>query len=675
MYSYCSLPSRQASPQFCLSCRGRYDPYKIDSFCLGWMVYYLLTKHQLFQRAVPSDDNWRLLASKEASDLLELLGKKNGAVLSVDSLDFIVQLLEEDPHRRLSVQQALEHPFMTAKTMTPVHADRLFPGDTLAQQQHQLRQQHHHQVLLQQQHRLQQQFQQQRLRLQRAHAEEHFTLQPKEHSETAGRTSTEKQQILVSSPESLTVRPSVVKQQQHQRVILSPQAQVNGVGKSRQSSSARGGETHLLMSVPKKSSRHASPRSLARGAGLSSRASSRQGSLAHVRESREMTLRSGQSSHGKADAEGADSRVAAQSATGMAAARPSPDHGKSTQSARVSSPKSGGPLGGRSRRLSRRETSVSSKHDEDVSALRGPSSRSTDVGSTSGETWGCSSDTDYCVRGAASSKCESGTSPSRRKTPKAEASASTISRGSPTCKRAGGTSSRHSSPQKSRGLATGQTFLGSRGSLTIAADHVPTSLPGPGSRKQEGFTGCKRPGMTEQGVADHTSPCRAVQVIPAVSSPQSARNDTALSRDADRKGHLEHTAARPSVAAMVERFQRISSGSMVLSCNVPLSSSGKGLRSPSPPSASVNSSSTAASSRRGALQQSLSASKRYEEQTRSDTAVRRASREREPLSAASPRTLRGSSSMGSSRVSLPPTPPAGRQKTKRLTFDSVESKS
>ncbi|PHJ25474.1 pik3r4 kinase-related protein [Cystoisospora suis] len=638
----------------------RYDPYKVDSFCLGWMVYYLLTKHQLFQRALPSDDNWRLLASKEASDLLELLGKKNGAVLSVDSLDFIVQLLEEDPHRRLSVQQALEHPFMTSKTVTPVHADRLFPGDALAQQQHQLRQQHHQQVLLQQQQRLQQQFQQHRLRLQRARPEEQFTPQSKEKSDTFVRASLEKQQILGSCPESLTVKPSVVKQQQ-QRVTMA----LHGQAASKESSTAVVGEAHLLGNLPKKSSGRTSPRPVTRGAELNGRARSRQGSLPHARESQETKLKSGQKYYGKPEGEATDCSAVAHPANQAKAATRSPDQGRSTQSGGVSSPKSGESLRRRSRCLSRRETSVSSRHEEDLAALRGPSSRSTDVGSTSGDTWGCSSDTDYsCVRATAGSKGQRGVSPSKRRTLRTEASTTTTaSRSSSRSKRVGGTSSRHSSPQKSKGAATDQAVLGSRGSLAITVDHVPTSLLRTGSRTHDGFSGCKRPDVSEQGAANCVSSCHAARV--SGTGFPSAPDDTALSQVPEKKGHLQHITKRPSVAAMVERFQRISSGSMALSGSTPSTPSGKVLRSPSSSSVSVSSGSLADSSRRRPLQQSLLASRRGEEQVRSDTALRRVSRGREPGLAGSPRTLRGSNCVNSSRGSLPPTPPAG-QRAKRL---------
>ncbi|KFH15808.1 PIK3R4 kinase-related protein [Toxoplasma gondii MAS] len=231
----------------------RYDPYKVDSFCLGWMVYYLLTKHQLFQRAVPSDENWRLLASKDASDLLELLGKKNGAVLSVDGLDFAVQLLEENPSRRLSIRQALRHPFMTGKVVTPVYADSLFPNDPLAQQQHLLKQQHHRQLHLERQQRVQQQLAHQRKLRYMQQEHQRFLRQEQERrllheralqlryqarkAQSSEEVASTAPKIVGSSASGLTLKPSAVKQEQ--RAGLPSNRQTRASAASREGSPLR----------------------------------------------------------------------------------------------------------------------------------------------------------------------------------------------------------------------------------------------------------------------------------------------------------------------------------------------------------------------------------------------------------------------------------------------------
>uniref|UniRef100_A0A0G4FYV6 Protein kinase domain-containing protein n=1 Tax=Chromera velia CCMP2878 TaxID=1169474 RepID=A0A0G4FYV6_9ALVE len=44
-----------------------YDAFKVDSFCLGWMLFNILTKHQPFDRATHDDPHWRFFCSTLAS--------------------------------------------------------------------------------------------------------------------------------------------------------------------------------------------------------------------------------------------------------------------------------------------------------------------------------------------------------------------------------------------------------------------------------------------------------------------------------------------------------------------------------------------------------------------------------------------------------------------------------
>ncbi|OEH76521.1 pik3r4 kinase-related protein [Cyclospora cayetanensis] len=117
--------------------RRPYDPFKVDSFCLGWMVYYCLTKQQLFRRAQPSDEFWSMLASEHQQQLWELLQHKNGSRLSPVAIDFVLQLLRPDPAKRLSVRDALRHPFLSKGPVSVVYANTLLPP-----LQHQQPQQH-----------------------------------------------------------------------------------------------------------------------------------------------------------------------------------------------------------------------------------------------------------------------------------------------------------------------------------------------------------------------------------------------------------------------------------------------------------------------------------------------------------------------------------------------------
>jgi len=86
-----------------------YNPIKVDTFCLGWMLFYCLTKKQIFDRAVDSDQNWSLLAEGR---LRELLAHHGASHISITVCDLIIRMLHPDFERyRYTPKQALGHPW------------------------------------------------------------------------------------------------------------------------------------------------------------------------------------------------------------------------------------------------------------------------------------------------------------------------------------------------------------------------------------------------------------------------------------------------------------------------------------------------------------------------------------------------------------------------------------
>eukprot|EP00927_Polykrikos_kofoidii_P003367 TRINITY_DN11333_c0_g1_i1.p1 TRINITY_DN11333_c0_g1~~TRINITY_DN11333_c0_g1_i1.p1 ORF type:complete len:969 (-),score=145.83 TRINITY_DN11333_c0_g1_i1:194-3058(-) len=97
-----------------------YISTKVDSWCLGWSTFYLLTAQPLFMSADPSqqDADWELF---RAGNYAELFANKTNLPSSV-GLDFIFRLLRMDPEGRLSIPDALEHPWLADPKIAPVLA-------------------------------------------------------------------------------------------------------------------------------------------------------------------------------------------------------------------------------------------------------------------------------------------------------------------------------------------------------------------------------------------------------------------------------------------------------------------------------------------------------------------------------------------------------------------------
>lgn len=77
---------------------------------MGWMLFFTVTKHQLFDRAAESDEHWKLLRSGRYKELLE----KCGRPLLTESLTHLLwQMLDPDPRGRPTMEGCLNHPWFS----------------------------------------------------------------------------------------------------------------------------------------------------------------------------------------------------------------------------------------------------------------------------------------------------------------------------------------------------------------------------------------------------------------------------------------------------------------------------------------------------------------------------------------------------------------------------------
>lgn len=86
--------------------KGTYNPIKVDVFCLGWMLFFTVTKQQPFDRAVASDPFWRLLVKRRYS---ELLCQRGGEYLSSELCDLLWRMLNLDPKTRPTPKECMCH--------------------------------------------------------------------------------------------------------------------------------------------------------------------------------------------------------------------------------------------------------------------------------------------------------------------------------------------------------------------------------------------------------------------------------------------------------------------------------------------------------------------------------------------------------------------------------------
>lgn len=85
---------------------------KVDSWCLGWSAFYLLVAQPLFHTAEDSamDPDWLMFRRGQIMELFEEKGWSGE--LSDEGRDFILSLMQMQPSQRMSIKEALQHPWL-----------------------------------------------------------------------------------------------------------------------------------------------------------------------------------------------------------------------------------------------------------------------------------------------------------------------------------------------------------------------------------------------------------------------------------------------------------------------------------------------------------------------------------------------------------------------------------
>lgn len=107
-----------------------YHATKVDSWCLGWSTFYLLTAQPLFMSADPQqqDADWLLFQQGEYAKLFQ-----NKLLFSRTGLDFIFRLLQLEPSQRMSIADSLEHAWLADPKIMPVIAPKELLPEPLRQ--------------------------------------------------------------------------------------------------------------------------------------------------------------------------------------------------------------------------------------------------------------------------------------------------------------------------------------------------------------------------------------------------------------------------------------------------------------------------------------------------------------------------------------------------------------
>ncbi|EZG83639.1 putative protein kinase [Gregarina niphandrodes] len=106
--SHFGMVGKQFRPPEIFEMRS-YDPTKVDSWCLGWATWYFLYASAIFETATLDDERYQLFANGDIAGLLRNCCIENASDLAVD---FVLKLMAIDPARRMSMQEALAHPFL-----------------------------------------------------------------------------------------------------------------------------------------------------------------------------------------------------------------------------------------------------------------------------------------------------------------------------------------------------------------------------------------------------------------------------------------------------------------------------------------------------------------------------------------------------------------------------------
>lgn len=94
---------------------GTYDPYPADVFSLGTTLFVMITGGNPFSLAHPKDGTYRYMLTHKVKGLLK---HYNMTHLSESLVDLLQKMLEDDPKKRASIKEILQHPWLAQQPLT-----------------------------------------------------------------------------------------------------------------------------------------------------------------------------------------------------------------------------------------------------------------------------------------------------------------------------------------------------------------------------------------------------------------------------------------------------------------------------------------------------------------------------------------------------------------------------
>lgn len=92
-----------------------YDPTKVDVFCLGWMLFFSVTKHQVFDTALAQDPKWVTWSQHAKTTVWH---QHNASHLSDPLKHLLWLMLNPSPAARPSLKQCFNHIWFQGKLET-----------------------------------------------------------------------------------------------------------------------------------------------------------------------------------------------------------------------------------------------------------------------------------------------------------------------------------------------------------------------------------------------------------------------------------------------------------------------------------------------------------------------------------------------------------------------------
>lgn len=105
-----------------------YDPFKADIFSLGVTLFIIMTGNPPFKSARKFDIHYQYYIKKK-EDLFWKIIKKNNSIVhefSDDTYDLFNKMFESEPKKRISIDELLNHPWMTKETATEEEMNKEF---------------------------------------------------------------------------------------------------------------------------------------------------------------------------------------------------------------------------------------------------------------------------------------------------------------------------------------------------------------------------------------------------------------------------------------------------------------------------------------------------------------------------------------------------------------------